>query len=162
MLSFRSLIAKNWAFLAGFGIICVIIGIILAANLDLSTPSTAQVNKSQKEAYSPSNSKSPFIYVAEKVSPAVVNISAKSIEEGRYHQGEFFSRDNIHPGMVSFHPVGFTHGPHPKALKNAFEQKSTATDEVAVMIDARDALEIDPAAVSIEWDGYVDSWRPGD
>ncbi|HLF31136.1 MAG TPA: homogentisate 1,2-dioxygenase [Xanthomonadales bacterium] len=79
-----------------------------------------------------------------------------------YHQGEFFSRDNIHPGMVSFHPVGFTHGPHPKALKNAFEQKSTATDEVAVMIDARDALEIDPAAVSIEWDGYVDSWRPGD
>jgi homogentisate 1,2-dioxygenase len=79
-----------------------------------------------------------------------------------YHRGEFFSRDNIHPGMVSFHPAGFTHGPHPKALKSAFEQKSAGTDEVAVMIDTRDALEIDPAAVSIEWGGYVDSWKPGE
>src|SRR5690606_33403563 len=31
-----------------------------------------------------------------------------------YHKGEFFSRDNIHPGMITWHPVGFTHGPHPK------------------------------------------------
>lgn len=79
-----------------------------------------------------------------------------------YHQGNFFSRDNIHPGMVSFHPSGFTHGPHPKALKNAFVQKAGGTDEVAVMIDTRDALEIDPAATSVEWDGYVNSWNPGD
>jgi len=76
-----------------------------------------------------------------------------------YHQGNFFSRDNIHPGMVSYHPVGFTHGPHPKALKNAFQQKSAGTDEVAVMIDARDSLEIDEAARSIEWPEYVNSWR---
>lgn len=79
-----------------------------------------------------------------------------------YHEGEFFSRDNIHPGMVSFHPVGFTHGPHPKALKNALQQKSAGTDEVAVMIDTRDALEIDPAALSVEWNGYADSWKPGE
>jgi len=76
-----------------------------------------------------------------------------------YHMGEFFSRDNIHPGMVSYHPVGFTHGPHPKALKNAFEQKAAATEEVAVMIDTRDSLEVDESAASIEWDGYVDSWQ---
>ncbi|MEE8371698.1 MAG: homogentisate 1,2-dioxygenase, partial [Sphingomonadales bacterium] len=25
-----------------------------------------------------------------------------------YHRGEFFSRDNIHPGMTTFHPFGFT------------------------------------------------------
>jgi homogentisate 1,2-dioxygenase len=75
-----------------------------------------------------------------------------------YHQGEFFSRDNIHPGMLTHHPVGFTHGPHPKALKNAFEQKSQGTDEVAVMIDTRDALQIDERAAAIEWEGYVNSW----
>ena len=77
-----------------------------------------------------------------------------------YHQGEFFSRDNIHPGMISWHPVGFTHGPHPKAMENAFEPKTRGTEEVAVMIDTRDALQMDECAESIEWDGYVNSWRP--
>lgn len=76
-----------------------------------------------------------------------------------YHRGEFFSRDNIHPGMITMHPCGFTHGPHPKALDNAFEQKSEATNEVAVMIDTRDALDVDDAATSVEWGGYVDSWK---
>lgn len=79
-----------------------------------------------------------------------------------YHAGDFFSRDNIKPGMVTFHPCGFTHGPHPKALKNAFAPKKAATDEYAVMIDARDALEVCPAAEGAEWTGYVDSWKsPG-
>jgi homogentisate 1,2-dioxygenase len=76
-----------------------------------------------------------------------------------YHKGEFFSRDNIHPGMVTWHPVGFTHGPHPKALQNAFTPKASATDEVAVMIDTRDALDLDPLAEPIEWQAYVNSWQ---
>jgi homogentisate 1,2-dioxygenase len=79
-----------------------------------------------------------------------------------YHAGSFFSRDNIHPGMVTLHPSGFTHGPHPKALQNVLTQPKAGTDEVAVMIDARDALEIAPAAHAVEWRGYVDSWKsPG-
>ena len=76
-----------------------------------------------------------------------------------YHAGNFFSRDNIHPGMITLHPAGFTHGPHPKALKNVLTQSKPATDEYAVMIDARDALEISPAATGVEWAGYVDSWK---
>lgn len=76
-----------------------------------------------------------------------------------YHQGKFFSRDNIHPGMITFHPRGFTHGPHPMALQNAFAPKAEGTDEVAVMIDTRDRLEVAPAASQVEWDGYVDSWK---
>ena len=48
--------------------------------------------------------------------------------------------------MVTFHPCGFTHGPHPKALKNAFKSAKPATDEYAVMIDARDALQVGDAA----------------
>ena len=76
-----------------------------------------------------------------------------------YHAGDFFSRDNIHPGMVTFHPCGFTHGPHPKALKNMLVQKKPGTDEYAVMIDTRDALEVGPLPAGVEWDGYVDSWK---
>jgi homogentisate 1,2-dioxygenase len=76
-----------------------------------------------------------------------------------YHAGNFFSRDNIHPGMLTLHPSGFTHGPHPKALGNVFNQPKSATDEVAVMIDTRDALEVAPAAREVEWPGYVDSWK---
>ena len=78
-----------------------------------------------------------------------------------YHAGNFFSRDNIHPGMITLHPAGFTHGPHPKALKNMLKQSKPATDEIAVMVDARDALEIGAAARSVEWAGYVDSWKGG-
>ncbi len=79
-----------------------------------------------------------------------------------YHAGDFFSRDNIKPGMVTFHPCGFTHGPHPKALKNAFKSAKPATDEYAVMLDARDALQVGDAASATEFTGYVDSWKaPG-
>ena len=78
-----------------------------------------------------------------------------------YHAGNFFSRDHIGPGMMTLHPGGFTHGPHPKALKNMLVQSKPATDEYAVMIDARDALEICEPARQVEWAGYVDSWKGG-
>lgn len=75
-----------------------------------------------------------------------------------YHRGNFFSRDNIHAGMVTHHPCGFTHGPHPKALKNVFTMPAKETDEVAVMIDTRDALDVGDAATKTEWADYVKSW----
>lgn len=77
-----------------------------------------------------------------------------------YHQGEFFSRDNIKPGMVTFHPNGFTHGPHPKAFAAGARAAKTMTDEVAVMIDARDPLDFGAAAEAEEWRGYAESWSP--
>ena len=76
-----------------------------------------------------------------------------------YHAGNFFSRDNIRPGMLSVHPAGFTHGPHPKALANMLKQSKPATDEVAVMIDARDPLEVGTAAARVEAPDYVNSWK---
>ena len=80
-----------------------------------------------------------------------------------YHSGDFSSRDNIEPGMVTLHPCGFTHGPHPKALRGMFESKRTATDEYAVMMDSRDALEVSEAAAATENRAYVDSWKsPGE
>jgi homogentisate 1,2-dioxygenase len=76
-----------------------------------------------------------------------------------YHQGNFFSRDNIEQGMVTFHPAGFTHGPHPKAFAAGQQSLKTFTDEVAVMLDTRDALHIASAATSVENPNYVDSWK---
>jgi homogentisate 1,2-dioxygenase len=75
-----------------------------------------------------------------------------------YHAGEFFSRDNIKPGMVTFHPSGFTHGPHPKAFAAGAKAAKTMTDEVAVMIDARDPLDMSPAAEGTEVKTYAESW----
>jgi homogentisate 1,2-dioxygenase len=75
-----------------------------------------------------------------------------------YHRGEFFSRDNIKPGMVTFHPNGFTHGPHPKAFAAGQKAAKTMTDEVAVMFDTRDPLEFGEAAAHHEDPGYAMSW----
>jgi len=63
--------------------------------------------------------------------------------------------------MVTMHPGGFTHGPHPKALSRMLVQSKPATDEYAVMVDTRDPLEIAPAAKGVEWAAYVDSWKGG-
>jgi homogentisate 1,2-dioxygenase len=76
-----------------------------------------------------------------------------------YHAGDFFSRDNIKAGMMTFHPSGFTHGPHPKALKKMLRQDKPMTDEYAVMIDTRDPLDVGEAATKVENDAYVDSWK---
>jgi len=78
-----------------------------------------------------------------------------------YHKGQFFSRDNIHPGMMTLHPCGLTHGPHPKALETGNNFSRKETDEVAVMIDTRDTLQIAAGAEQIEWTEYVNSWGGG-
>ena len=75
-----------------------------------------------------------------------------------YHAGEFFSRDNIKPGMVTFHPNGFTHGPHPKAFAAGAKAAKTMTDEVAVMIDTRDPLDMAEDAARTETKDYAESW----
>jgi len=76
-----------------------------------------------------------------------------------YHKGEFFSRDNIYPGMFTLHPCGFPHGPHPKAFAAGKEMLRKHTDEVAVMVDTRQALDITEQAHSIEWEQYWESWK---
>lgn len=76
-----------------------------------------------------------------------------------YHRGNFFSRDNIEAGMITHHPCGFSHGPHPKALKASTEQPKTQTDEVAVMIDARFPLDVAELPQGAENKDYVHSWQ---
>lgn len=73
-----------------------------------------------------------------------------------YHDGNFFSRDNLHAGMMSFHPAGFPHGPHPKAIKNIGGK--THTDEFAVMVDTWNHLHVDDLMTNTEVVTYWKSW----
>lgn len=73
-----------------------------------------------------------------------------------YHQGNFFSRDNIDAGAITYHPQGIHHGPHPKAFANA--DKNEFTDEFAVMIDARNPLEMTEEFRRFENQDYWKSW----
>lgn len=74
-----------------------------------------------------------------------------------YHEGDFFSRDNLHAGMMSLHPMGFPHGPHPKAMKSVHTK--TETNETAVMVDSRWPLLVDPALENVELKEYWQSWK---
>jgi homogentisate 1,2-dioxygenase len=73
-----------------------------------------------------------------------------------YHQGNFFSRDNIAEGALSFHPQGIHHGPHPKAFKSANDK--THTDEFAVMIDTKNPLKPTDWFTKNENIDYWKSW----
>ena len=68
-----------------------------------------------------------------------------------YHRGEFFSRDNIKPGMVTFHPCRLharsrTRRPSPIGAAHARKE----TDEYAVMIDTRFPLQVAPLPEGVE------------
>jgi homogentisate 1,2-dioxygenase len=73
-----------------------------------------------------------------------------------YHQGNFFSRDNIDAGAITYHPQGINHGPHPIAFLKANENEFT--DEFAVMIDTRNPLEMTDAFNKYENKEYWKSW----
>jgi serine protease Do len=102
---------KRLLLYAPFAILFIWIGILIASNLDWSSQSKA-IHKAQSSLEGPldrptelslsdqkslAGQESPFVSVAEKVSPAVVNISAeKMIEQRGYHDyypfEDFFRR----------------------------------------------------------------------
>jgi homogentisate 1,2-dioxygenase len=73
-----------------------------------------------------------------------------------YHAGDFFSKDNIRPGMATLHPRGIHHGPHPKALAN--QGRKTHTDEYAVMLDGLNPIDVLPGGAAVEREDYWASW----
>lgn len=75
-----------------------------------------------------------------------------------YHAGDFFSRDNIGPSALTFHPQGIHHGPHPNAFKNSLDKLET--NEFAVMIDTRNPLIPSPWFMKHENKDYWKSWMP--
>ena len=74
-----------------------------------------------------------------------------------YSDGHFFSRDGIGAGMLTWHPQGIHHGPHPKAIP--LSRSKDRTDEVAVMVDTFNPLHATAAAESVENLDYWASWK---
>ncbi len=74
-----------------------------------------------------------------------------------YHKGDFFSRDDLHAGMMSLHPAGFPHGPHPKAIQTI--KGKTHTNEYAVMLDCKHTLHRTKELSEMEISSYWKSWR---
>ncbi len=77
-----------------------------------------------------------------------------------YHAGEFFSRGGVlREGMVSVHPVGLPHGPHPPALAAFLDgRRPELFDEVAVMADFANPCRISEAALQLSRPDYMGSW----
>jgi len=74
-----------------------------------------------------------------------------------YHSGEFFSRQGIGAGMVTFHPQGIHHGPQPGAIEAA--KTKQRTNEVAVMVDTLRPLDVTEQGLSVSNPDYWKSWQ---
>jgi homogentisate 1,2-dioxygenase len=89
--------------------------------------------------------------------PAPYNHSNIDSDEVLYYvDGEFMSRKHVERGMITLHPGGIPHGPHPGAVEKSIGVKETP--ELAVMIDTFNPLMLTEDAISIEDEGYAMSW----
>lgn len=89
--------------------------------------------------------------------PAPYNHSNIDSDEVLYYvDGDFMSRKHVTRGMITLHPAGIPHGPHPGAVKKSIGAK--ATNELAVMVDTFHPLQLTAEALEIENEGYVMSW----
>lgn len=97
-----------------------------------------------------------FDYHPEAV-PAPYNHSNIDSDEVLYYvDGDFMSRNNIERGMITLHPAGIPHGPHPGAMERSLGKKST--EELAVMVDTFRPLMVTEEAMKILTKDYHKSW----
>lgn len=73
-----------------------------------------------------------------------------------YVDGDFMSRNHVEQGMITLHPIGIPHGPHPGAAERSIGKKETR--ELAVMIDAFKPLMLTETALTLEDETYYKSW----
>jgi len=89
--------------------------------------------------------------------PAPYNHSNIDSDELLYYvDGDFMSRKNVTRGMITLHPAGIPHGPHPGAVERSIGAKETK--ELAVMVDTFHPLMLTREALEIENQNYVMSW----
>ena len=89
--------------------------------------------------------------------PAPYNHSNIDSDEVLYYvDGDFMSRKNVTRGMITLHPAGIPHGPHPGAVEKSIGAKETK--ELAVMVDTFRPLMLTKQALEIENEGYIMSW----
>jgi len=73
-----------------------------------------------------------------------------------YVDGDFMSRKHVTRGMITLHPGGIPHGPHPGAVEKSIGAKETK--ELAVMVDTFHPLQVTEDARNIEDERYTMSW----
>lgn len=89
--------------------------------------------------------------------PAPYNHSNIDSDEVLYYvDGDFMSRKHVERGMISLHPSGIPHGPHPGTAEKSIGAKETK--ELAVMVDTFRPLMLTKDALGIEDDSYAYSW----
>ena len=89
--------------------------------------------------------------------PAPYNHSNIDSDEILYYvDGDFMSRKHVERGMISLHPKGIPHGPHPGSVEKSLGK--TETKELAVMIDPFYPLMITQEAMEMEDPAYWKSW----
>lgn len=89
--------------------------------------------------------------------PAPYNHSNVDSDEVLYYvDGDFMSRKHVEKGMITLHPKGIPHGPHPGTVEKSIGAKETK--ELAVMIDPFYPLKITEAATQFEDKNYYKSW----
>jgi len=89
--------------------------------------------------------------------PAPYNHSNIDSDEVLYYvDGDFMSRKHVERGMITLHPGGIPHGPHPGTVEKSIGAKET--HELAVMVDTFRPLLMTTEAVDIEDKNYYKSW----
>ncbi|MEI8060130.1 MAG: homogentisate 1,2-dioxygenase [Ferruginibacter sp.] len=89
--------------------------------------------------------------------PAPYNHSNIDSDEVLYYvDGDFMSRKQVTRGMITLHPAGIPHGPHPGAVEKSIGAKETK--ELAVMVDTFKPLMLTKQALEIENSNYIMSW----
>jgi len=66
------------------------------------------------------------------------------------------SRKHVEQGMITLHPGGIPHGPHPGTVEKSIGAKET--HELAVMVDTFRPLLMTEYAAKIEDRDYYKSW----
>jgi len=91
--------------------------------------------------------------------PAPYNHSNIDSDEVLYYvDGDFMSRKHVEKGMITLHPGGIPHGPHPGTAEKSIGKKGT--EELAVMVDTFRPLQLTEQALAVEDKGYYQSWLP--
>jgi homogentisate 1,2-dioxygenase len=89
--------------------------------------------------------------------PAPYNHSNIDSDEVLYYvDGDFMSRKNVTRGMITLHPAGIPHGPHPGSVEKSIGARETK--ELAVMVDTFHPLQLTQEALGIENPDYTMSW----
>jgi homogentisate 1,2-dioxygenase len=89
--------------------------------------------------------------------PAPYNHSNIDSDELLYYvDGDFMSRKHVERGMITLHPGGIPHGPHPGTVEKSIGKKET--HELAVMVDTFRPLLMTEWAAGVEEPNYYKSW----